>query len=79
LEQVISSFPWLLWNGRMMFFWLVGTAAVISAVDKIGYLGGDILIPTGSDGMGPVAHTMWKELVGRQTGAIPSEWSVVVA
>ena len=58
---------------------LVGTAAVISAVDKIGYLGEDIIIPTGKDGMGPVAHTMWKELVGRQTGVIPSEWSVVVA
>jgi len=56
-----------------------GTAAVISAVDKIAYLGEDILIPTGSGGMGPVAHAMWEELVGRQTGSIPSEWSVVIA
>ena len=55
-----------------------GTAAVISPVDRIGYLGEDILIPTGEGGMGPIARAVWTELVGRQTGAIPHEWSVVV-
>ena len=58
---------------------VTGTAAVISPVDKIGYLGEDILIPTGEDGMGPISRPLWKELSGRQTGEIPSEWSVVVA
>ena len=53
-------------------------AAVISPVDKIGYLGKDVHIPTGEGGLGVVAKTMWKELVGRQTGSIPSEWSIVV-
>jgi branched-chain amino acid aminotransferase len=47
-------------------------------VDRIGYLGEDVLIPTGPDGMGPISKPIWQELVGRQTGAIPSEWSVVV-
>ena len=56
----------------------VGTAAIISPVDKIGYLGEDVHIPTGKDGMGPVSRPVLLELVGRQTGAIPSDWSVVV-
>lgn len=51
---------------------------MITTVDKIGYLGEDVIIPTGKDGMGPISRTLWKELVGRQTGVIPSEWSVVV-
>jgi branched-chain amino acid aminotransferase len=55
-----------------------GTAAVISPVDRIGYLGEDIPIPIGEDGMGPVSRPIWTELVGRQTGAIPSDWSVLV-
>ncbi|KAF9260321.1 branched-chain amino acid aminotransferase II [Marasmius fiardii PR-910] len=56
-----------------------GTAAVITPVDRIGYLGEDLHIPTGKDGMGPISRPIWTELVGRQTGAIPSEWSVVVS
>jgi branched-chain amino acid aminotransferase len=55
-----------------------GTAAVISPVDKIGYLGEDVLIPTGEDGMGPVSRPIWKQLVSIQTGVIPSDWSVLV-
>lgn len=58
---------------------MTGTAAVISPVDRIGYLGEDVLIPTGEDGMGPISKPLWQELVGRQTGVIPSDWSVVVA
>ncbi|KAI5123590.1 hypothetical protein M0805_003408 [Coniferiporia weirii] len=56
-----------------------GTAAVISPVDRIGYLGEDVLVPTGPDGMGPVSRVIWRELVGRQFGTIPSEWSVTVS
>ena len=58
---------------------LTGTAAVVSPVDKIGYLGEDVHIPTDEDGMGPVSRPLWKELVGRQNGVIPSDWSVVVS
>lgn len=59
--------------------WIIGTAAVISPVDRIGYMGEDVVIPTGADGMGPVSRVMWKELSGRQFGTIPSDWSVIVA
>lgn len=65
-------------SGSLVELFGAGTAAVISPVDRIGYLGEDVLIPTGSDGMGPISRPIWQELVGRQTGAIPSEWSVVV-
>lgn len=65
-------------KGTLVEMFGAGTAAVISPVSKIGYLGGDVHIPTGSDGMGPVSRPIWKELVGRQTGEIPCEWSVEI-
>ena len=52
---------------------------MISPVDRIGYLGEDVLIPTGDDGLGLVSRPIWKELVGRQTGEVSSDWSVVVS
>ena len=51
---------------------------MVSPVDRIGYLGEDVHIPVGEDGMGPVSRAVWKELVGRQMGTIESDWSVVV-
>ncbi|PFH50735.1 hypothetical protein AMATHDRAFT_75423 [Amanita thiersii Skay4041] len=65
-------------NGKLVELFGAGTAAVISPVDRIGYQGEDVHIPTGEGGMGPVSRAIWKELVGRQTGAIASDWSVVV-
>ncbi|KAF8898345.1 branched-chain amino acid aminotransferase II [Infundibulicybe gibba] len=65
-------------NGHLVELFGAGTAAVISPVNKIGYMGEDVLIPTDADGMGPVSRPIWTELVGRQTGAIPSDWSVLV-
>ncbi|KAJ7630696.1 aminotransferase [Roridomyces roridus] len=65
-------------SGRLVEMFGAGTAVVISPVDRIGYLGEDIHIPTGEDGMGPVSRPIWKELVGRQWGTIRSEWSVPV-
>lgn len=56
----------------------LGTAAIVSPVNKIGYQGRDIEIPVEEDGMGPVSRPIWTELVGRQTGEIESDWSVVV-
>lgn len=64
--------------GQLVELFGSGTAAVISPVYKIGYLGEDVLIPTGEDGMGPVSKPIWKELVGRQMGTIPSDWSVPI-
>ncbi|KAF7339679.1 Branched-chain-amino-acid aminotransferase [Mycena sanguinolenta] len=65
--------------GRLVEMFGAGTAVVISPVNKIGYMGEDLHIPTGEDGMGPVSRPIWTELVGRQWGTIPSEWSVPVA
>lgn len=55
-----------------------GTAAVISPVDRIGYLGEDLHLPTGPDGMGPISRPVWKQLVNIQTGKVAHPWSVVV-
>ncbi|KAF7319956.1 Branched-chain-amino-acid aminotransferase [Mycena kentingensis (nom. inval.)] len=65
-------------EGRLVEMFGAGTAAVISPVNRIGYMGEDVHIPTGEDGMGPVSRPIWTELVGRQWGKIPSEWSVEV-
>ncbi|SJL05955.1 probable BAT1-branched chain amino acid aminotransferase, mitochondrial [Armillaria ostoyae] len=65
-------------SGSLVELFGSGTAAVISPVDRIGYLGEDILIPTEEDGMGSVSRPIWKELVGRQMGTIESDWSVPV-
>jgi branched-chain amino acid aminotransferase len=56
----------------------LGTAAIISPVNRIGYQGKDIEIPVDKDGMGPVSRPIWADLVARQTGEIESDWSVVV-
>ncbi|KDR84749.1 hypothetical protein GALMADRAFT_260453 [Galerina marginata CBS 339.88] len=65
-------------SGRLVELFGAGTAAVISPVDRIGYMGEDVHIPTGKDGMGPISRHVWAELIGRQTGTIPSDWSIVV-
>ena len=56
----------------------LGTAAIVSPVNKIGYQGKDIEIPVDDGGMGPVSRPIWAGLVSRQTGEIESDWSVVV-
>ncbi|KAI9057158.1 branched-chain amino acid aminotransferase II [Trametes sanguinea] len=65
-------------KGDLVEFFGTGTAAVISPVDRIGYLGEDVHIPTGPDGMGPISRPLWKHLTGIQTGAIPHPWAVEV-
>ncbi|PCH43853.1 D-aminoacid aminotransferase-like PLP-dependent enzyme [Wolfiporia cocos MD-104 SS10] len=64
--------------GTLVEFFGTGTAAVISPVSRIGYLGEDVHIPTGPDGMGPVTRPLWKRLVDIQTGVLPHPWSVAV-
>jgi branched-chain amino acid aminotransferase len=50
-------------------------------VEKIGYEGKDIKVPTGESGqgIGDLAKSFLTEIQGRQIGKIPSEWSVVVS
>ena len=65
-------------KGTLVEFFGTGTAAVISPVDRIGYLGRDLQIPTGADGMGPVSRPIWRQLVNIQTGKVQHPWSVLV-
>jgi branched-chain amino acid aminotransferase len=65
-------------SGRLVELFGAGTAAVISTVNRVGYMGKDVHIPTGEDGMGPVSRPILRELSGIQRGVIPSEWSVNV-
>lgn len=65
-------------KGELVELFGAGTAAVISPVDRIGYLGEDINIPVDKDGMGPLSRPIWEQLVGIQWGTIESDWSVVV-
>jgi len=65
-------------QGSLVEMFGTGTAAVISTVGNVGYLGKDIPVPVNEDGMGPVGRAMWKEITGRQMGTIPSDWSVTV-
>lgn len=65
-------------KGELVELFGAGTAAVISPVDRIGYLGEDIEIPVGEDGMGPLSRPFWERLVGIQRGTIESDWSIVV-
>jgi len=55
-----------------------GTAAIVSPIEMIGYEGEAVKVPVGQDGCGDVARVMLREIVGRQTGEIPSDWSVSV-
>lgn len=65
-------------EGRLVELFGTGTAAVVTPVERIGYNGSDVVIPTGEDGMGPLSKPLWTELVGIQTGAIKSDWNYVV-
>ncbi|KAG2369259.1 aminotransferase [Suillus spraguei] len=75
MDEIIQSSK----EGRLVELFGTGTAVVISPVERIGYNGGDFMIPTGEDGMGPVSRPLWTELVGIQTGAVESDWNYVVA
>ncbi|KAG6328904.1 hypothetical protein ID866_10185 [Astraeus odoratus] len=65
-------------TGHLVELFGAGTACVITPVEKIGYLGSDVIIPTGEDGMGPLSRPLWTELTGIQTGAIESDWNFLV-
>ena len=55
---------------------LCGTAAVISPVGSISYAGGEVLVPSGMDEMGPVLGKLRETLTGIQMGDIkaPEGW-----
>lgn len=65
-------------NGTLVEVFGTGTAAVVSAVDKIGYAGRDIAIPCGPEGqgMGDIAKGLLDRMEAIQTGAVEHPWSV---
>ncbi|PVG04510.1 branched-chain amino acid aminotransferase II [Serendipita vermifera] len=66
-------------SGDLLEIFGTGTAAIICPVNRIGYLGEDINVPAGNNGIGDIANGFLQEIVGRQMGTIPSEWSVIVS
>jgi branched-chain amino acid aminotransferase len=77
-EWFCFRFPLSFPNFKLNLQLDLGTAAIVSPINKIGYQGRDVNIPVEEDGMGPVSRPLWTELVGRQTGEIESDWSVVI-
>lgn len=65
--------------GTLVEVFGTGTAAIVSAVDKIGYEGRDIEIPCGpaGQGMGNIAKGVLDRMAAIQNGEIEHEWSVV--
>ncbi|KAK8858876.1 branched-chain amino acid aminotransferase [Kwoniella newhampshirensis] len=66
-------------NGTLVEVFGTGTAAIVSAVDKIGYEGRDIIIPTGPEGLGPIAKGILDRITSIQTGETEHPWSVVAS
>ncbi|KAM0746613.1 branched-chain amino acid aminotransferase II [Meredithblackwellia eburnea MCA 4105] len=65
-------------NGSLLEMFGTGTAAIVSAVNRVEYQGEMISVPVEESGMGKVCQVMLRELVGRQRGDIPSPWSIKV-
>lgn len=65
-------------NGKLLEMFGSGTAVVVSPVDRIGYLGRDIHVPAGEDGIGPMAKALLTTITDIQLGKIDHPWSVVV-
>lgn len=66
-------------QGKLVEVFGAGTAAVISPVDRIGYMGKDIHVPVTSSGFGPVAEVMLNRMSAIQWGKVEHPWSVPVS
>lgn len=65
-------------SGALTEMFGAGTAAVVSPVERVGYKGRDIMVPTGKGGAGDVAQAMLKEIDAIQRGEKEHPWSVLV-
>jgi branched-chain amino acid aminotransferase len=66
-------------DGRMIEAFGAGTAAIVSPVESINFLGKDYQIPVDAElNCGKLAHRLAEHLMGIQYGEIESDWSVVV-
>ena len=66
-------------QGKLVEVFGAGTAAVLSPVDRIGYMGKDIHVPVTSSGFGPVAEVMLNRMSAIQWGKVEHPWSVPVS
>lgn len=65
-------------EGRLLEIFGAGTAAVVSPVERIGFMGRDINIPAGKDGAGSITKAMLKTMTDIQLGKVEHPWSVLV-
>jgi branched-chain amino acid aminotransferase len=67
-------------EGRIFEIFGAGTAAVVSPIKTIGYLGKDYEFPVDPiEGIGPLAKRIHSTITGIQYGEILHEWSVVIS
>ena len=64
--------------GNIVEMFGAGTAAVVSPVDKIGYMGRDIHVPVTERGFGEVAEAVHNKLSAIQWGNEEHPWSVKI-
>lgn len=74
IHEVISHSE----KGNLLEMFGAGTAAIISPVERVGYKGRDIIVPTGSGGAGPIAQAMLAKIDAIQRGTEEHPWSVLV-
>ncbi|KAK0554728.1 branched-chain-amino-acid aminotransferase [Tilletia horrida] len=65
-------------EGRLLEMFGAGTAAVVSPVNRLGYLGEQIDIPVGEDGVGPITKAMLTAITKIQLGQVEHPWSVPI-
>ena len=65
-------------NGTLCEMFGAGTAAVVSPVDKIGYMGRDIHVPVTERGFGEIAEAVHNKLSAIQWGNEEHPWSVKI-
>jgi branched-chain amino acid aminotransferase len=64
-------------QGKLLEAFGAGTAVIIAPVGKIGYDGGDLVLPQYKGAYGPVSKALWERIVDIQQGKVQWEgWSV---
>ena len=64
--------------GNIVEMFGAGTAAVVSPVNRIGYMGKDIHVPVGESGFGVVTEAVLNKITGIQWGKEEHPWSVPI-
>ena len=64
--------------GNIVEMFGAGTAAVVSPVNRIGYMGKDIHVPVGESGFGVITEAVLNKITGIQWGKEEHPWSVPI-